>query len=120
MPFLLHPYLLVWAVKDRLRAYGCAHVCVCMCVCVCVCVFLYRYDRDQVDDDNGSGVAMGHVTNYAQNENGDVWSLAQYAAHVGQRAFHAMWERILDSVAMVLAAALPRINEVRCMAPPAC
>lgn len=25
----------------------------------------------------------GHITNYAQNENGDVWSLQQLAAHLG-------------------------------------
>jgi hypothetical protein len=28
-------------------------------------------------------VAAGHVTNYAQNENGDVWDLQQLKQHLG-------------------------------------
>lgn len=39
-----------------------------------------------------SGVSMltagaGHITNYAQNENGDVWDLRRLAQHMGQTAW---------------------------------
>jgi hypothetical protein len=30
----------------------------------------------------------GHITNYAQNENGDVWGLQQLAQHMG----HSAWQ----------------------------
>lgn len=29
----------------------------------------------------------GHITNYAQNENGDVWDLQQLARHMGRSAW---------------------------------
>lgn len=42
------------------------------------------------DPDDGSWGA-GHITNYAQNENGDVWDLAQLAAHLGQSVWQVRW-----------------------------
>lgn len=34
-----------------------------------------------------SNAGAGHITNYAQNENGDVWDLKQLATHMGQSAW---------------------------------
>jgi hypothetical protein len=31
-----------------------------------------------------SSAGAGHITNYAQNENGDVWDLQQLATHMGR------------------------------------
>lgn len=70
-----------------------------------------RYDLEVTRSKDG-GVAQGHVTNYAQNENGDVWNLAQLAQHMGQQAFQAMMQKIKRSTALVFCAALPRAKEV--------
>jgi len=43
---------------------------------------LDRYDSDTIgSDDEGAG--LGHVTNYAQNVDGTVWSLTQLEQHLG-------------------------------------
>ncbi len=63
--------------------------------------------------DEVHGPAPGHVTNYAQNENGRVWSLQQFASHVGGQAFARLWDRMLESTALLFAAALPRVREVQ-------
>lgn len=62
---------------------------------------------------NGCGVAPGHVTNYAQNENGEVWDLNRLAAHLGARAWRALWRRCLEATARAFAAALRRVQEVQ-------
>eukprot|EP00198_Chlamydomonas_reinhardtii_P003616 XP_001692952.1 guanylate cyclase [Chlamydomonas reinhardtii] len=72
----------------------------------------HRYDSELVAGADGSGPAPGHVTNYAQNENGDVWSLEQLAGHVGARAFSKLWADMCRGAAMAFAAALPRCAEV--------
>jgi hypothetical protein len=38
-------------------------------------------------DFSGRDSGSGHITNYAQNENGDVWSLQQLATHMGASAW---------------------------------
>jgi hypothetical protein len=38
---------------------------------------------DHAADFGGGKFGSGHITNYAQNENGDVWSLQQLALHMG-------------------------------------
>jgi hypothetical protein len=35
-----------------------------------------------------ASAGAGHITNYAQNENGDVWSLQHLAQHMGQ----SLWQ----------------------------
>ncbi|KAI8462616.1 MAG: tubulin-tyrosine ligase family-domain-containing protein [Monoraphidium minutum] len=60
-----------------------------------------------------AGVAAGHVTNYAQNENGDVWDLQRLAAHVGAGRWAGLWRQCLSASALVFAAALRRIQEVQ-------
>ncbi|GLI65804.1 hypothetical protein VaNZ11_009427 [Volvox africanus] len=80
----------------------------------------HRYDADQVSaphgrDGEGSaspGPAPCHVTNYAQNENGDVWSLAQLADHLGLASWCKVWKAMCRSAASAFAAALPRGAEV--------
>ena len=55
----------------------------------------------------------GHVTNFAQNENGQVWNLDRLKSHLGQQAFKRVWDQIERSVALAFVAALPRVNEVQ-------
>jgi len=71
----------------------------------------HRYDETQVVGQDG-GVAAGHITNYAQNENSDVWSLQQLASHLGPPRWQKLWGAMIRSTAMLFAAALPRVNEV--------
>ncbi|PNH11180.1 Tubulin polyglutamylase TTLL5 [Tetrabaena socialis] len=79
----------------------------------------HRYDAEQLSGDPDGGPPPGHVTNYAQNENGDVWSLAQLAAHLGQAAWGKLWHAMCRSTAAAFAAALPRCAEVMAtVAPP--
>ena len=40
------------------------------------------------------GVALGHVTNYAQNMDGTVWDMLQLRQHMGPEAFEELWGRI--------------------------
>lgn len=65
-----------------------------------------------------AGVSMaaagaGHITNYAQNENGDVWSLQQLAQHMGTAHWQVLWQQLASVTALVFAAALRRIQEVQ-------
>ena len=53
------------------------------------------------------------MTNFAQNENGQVWNLERLKAHLGDKAFKKVWDQIERSVALTFAAALPRVNEVQ-------
>eukprot|EP00882_Tetradesmus_deserticola_P025697 GHRQ01028251.1.p1 GENE.GHRQ01028251.1~~GHRQ01028251.1.p1 ORF type:complete len:390 (+),score=126.37 GHRQ01028251.1:177-1346(+) len=43
-----------------------------------------RYDLDSLSDDEGAA-ARGHITNYAQNVNGNVWSLDMLKQHLGEQ-----------------------------------
>ncbi|KAJ9519622.1 hypothetical protein QJQ45_013362 [Haematococcus lacustris] len=58
-------------------------------------------------------VAPGHVTNYAQNENGRVWSLTTLRDHLPPAAWHKVWQGMMRSTSLVFAAALPRAHEVQ-------
>ncbi|KAF5835207.1 tubulin-tyrosine ligase family-domain-containing protein [Dunaliella salina] len=69
-----------------------------------------RYDINEAASADAE-VAPGHLTNYAQNEDGTVWSLGQLATHMGRGPFGALWQDMQRSTAMVLAAALPRALE---------
>lgn len=59
------------------------------------------------------GVAAGHVTNYAQNENGDVWDLRRLEGHLGRARWRDLWRKCLRASALVFASALRRIQEVQ-------
>ena len=60
----------------------------------------------------GGDIAPGHVTNYAMNEDADVWPLEALQAHLGRGAFGALWRSVCRTCARVFAAALGRILEV--------
>ena len=49
---------------------------------------------------------QGHVTNYAQNKDGEVWNLDQLESYLGPQLFHELQGRIMRNVAMTYAAAL--------------
>lgn len=67
-----------------------------------------------------SDVSPGHVTNYAQNENGDVWSLDQLRQHLGEQRYSQLWHGMCQSAAAAFASALPRCAEVfAAVSPPA-
>ncbi|GIL58691.1 hypothetical protein Vafri_13681 [Volvox africanus] len=53
---------------------------------------------------------LGHVTNYAQNIDGEVWGLKQLAEHLGSEKFSLLYRRILRSAALTMAAALPHVR----------
>jgi hypothetical protein len=50
--------------------------------CCCCCC---SYDLEALSDDEGAA-ARGHITNYAQNVNGTVWSLDMLKEHLGEQA----------------------------------
>eukprot|EP00798_Chlamydomonas_sp_ICE-L_P003154 gene3153-13167_t len=56
-------------------------------------------------------ISAGHVTNLARNEDGPVWSLQQFGAHLGSTAFQALWTRIHYSLGLTLAAAREAVTE---------
>jgi len=58
-----------------------------------------------------AAAGAGHITNYAQNENGDVWSLQQLAQHMGT----AHWQVSRAQNALGVLAALPLSRQALCM-----
>lgn len=52
----------------------------------------------------GDGLPAGHITNYAQNENGMVWDLTMFRRHVGEDAFGRIWEQVGDMMTLALEA----------------
>jgi hypothetical protein len=68
---------------------------------------------DAAKPGHGGGVAAGHVTNYAHNENGRVWDLARLSAHIGRARWRVLWRKCLSASALVFASALRRIQEVQ-------
>lgn len=60
-----------------------------------------NYEADSWATDAGD-VAHGHVTNYAQNVHGDVWSLHQLKSHMGPENFNAMYAQLAKSTALVM------------------
>jgi hypothetical protein len=65
----------------------------------------YSGTEDGAYASEDGGAAPGHVTNYAQNVDGDVWSLAQLKEHLGQEAFR--WGCWLAGCAVLAWAELP-------------
>lgn len=51
---------------------------------LCVVPLTHRYDSETYATEAGE-VALGHVTNYAQNMDGTVWDLHQLQQHMGER-----------------------------------
>ncbi|MEW5315281.1 MAG: hypothetical protein WDW38_006722 [Sanguina aurantia] len=68
-----------------------------------------RYDSETYATEAGE-VALGHVTNYAQNMDGTVWDLHQLQQHMGDDAWKTLWDRIANNCAMVVSAALGPIK----------
>eukprot|EP00775_Hariotina_reticulata_P004710 gene4710-4960_t len=74
---------------------------------------LFSSQPYQLASFSGGTFGAGHITNYAQNENGDVWDLQQLARHLGKSAWQGLWQQLADVTALVFAAALRRILEVQ-------
>ncbi|WIA39416.1 hypothetical protein OEZ86_005519 [Tetradesmus obliquus] len=74
---------------------------------------LFSSDAYRPADFSGGSFGAGHITNYAQNENGDVWSLQQLAQHLGASAWKPLWMQMARATALVFASALRRIQEVQ-------
>lgn len=55
-------------------------------------------------------VAKGHVTNYAMNANGQVWSLDQLRQHLGTARYRQVHSACMRMAALALAAAAPCIR----------
>eukprot|EP00198_Chlamydomonas_reinhardtii_P004771 XP_001694107.1 predicted protein [Chlamydomonas reinhardtii] len=53
----------------------------------------HGYDQSAWRTESGD-VALGHVTNYAQNMDGTVWDLQQLEEHMGAEAYGRMWSRV--------------------------
>ena len=68
---------------------------------------------DAAKQGSDGGVAAGHITNYAQNENGEVWDLRRLAAHLGAGKWRGLWRKCLSASALVFASALRRVQEVQ-------
>ncbi|KIY98981.1 hypothetical protein MNEG_8982 [Monoraphidium neglectum] len=51
------------------------------------------YRPEDAGKPSAGGVAAGHITNYAQNENGEVWDLPRLAAHVGLGKWRGLWRK---------------------------
>ena len=62
---------------------------------------------------SAGGVAAAHITNFAQNENGEVWDLNHLAGHLGAGKWRGLWVRRVKTTALVFASALRRIQEVQ-------
>ncbi|KAI8474298.1 MAG: tubulin-tyrosine ligase family-domain-containing protein [Monoraphidium minutum] len=66
------------------------------------------------------GAGRGHVTNYAQNVDGQVWDLDMLREHLGGAAYDALWSKLVSSAARVVAATLPEVlsEQAKLQAPP--
>lgn len=67
------------------------------------------YSNETWATDQGD-VALGHVTNYAQNQDGMVWDLAMLKEHLGSEAYETLWSRISRNTASIFSAALPHLK----------
>lgn len=61
-------------------------------------------------DDEVSEDQQGHLTNYAQNIDGEVWDLVMLQKHVGQEAFAKILAEIKQRVALTFAAAAGKLQ----------
>lgn len=68
-----------------------------------------EYQSSEYLDSSGH-VASGHVTNYAQNVDGQVWSLAQLREHLSPDVYNPLYGTICKSVAQVFSASLSNIR----------
>lgn len=64
------------------------------------------YDRSKPLDGHSVKPAVGHVTNYARNEDTWVWGLERLQQHLGQRKWQALWAAMQQSSALTAAAVL--------------
>ncbi|GIL99848.1 hypothetical protein Vretimale_4813 [Volvox reticuliferus] len=69
----------------------------------------HGYDNSSWRTEAGD-VALGHITNYAQNMDGTVWNLQQLEDHMGTEPYGKMWQQVQRSSALVIAAALKHIK----------
>ncbi|KAF6259908.1 tubulin-tyrosine ligase family-domain-containing protein [Scenedesmus sp. NREL 46B-D3] len=64
------------------------------------------YDRARPVDGPGVRPAVGHVTNYARNEDTWVWGLDRLAAELGQQRWQELWAGMRRSSALTAASVL--------------
>jgi hypothetical protein len=64
------------------------------------------YDKLRPVDGPGVKPAVGHVTNYARNEDTWVWGLDRLAAELGQERWQALWGAMRRSSALTAASVL--------------
>jgi hypothetical protein len=64
-----------------------------------------NYNAEKIDGVDGC-IGGGHITNYAQNKDGEVWSLEQLSQELGKHSFDLMMSQILKNTALVYSAAL--------------
>ncbi|GLI61494.1 hypothetical protein VaNZ11_003822 [Volvox africanus] len=69
----------------------------------------HGYDNSSWRTEAGD-VALGHITNYAQNMDGTVWNLQQLEGHMGTETYGKMWRQVQRNSALVIAAALKHIK----------
>eukprot|EP00798_Chlamydomonas_sp_ICE-L_P005188 gene5188-18411_t len=67
------------------------------------------YDEKRADDGLGNP-GQGHITNYALNMNGTVWTLQQLRDHIGHDCYNAMYSKLQQNVALTYAATLPSLR----------
>lgn len=64
------------------------------------------YDRSRPVDGPGVKPAVGHVTNFARNEDTWVWGLEQLQQQLGQQKWQQLWEQMRVNTALTAAAVL--------------
>ncbi|WIA41879.1 hypothetical protein OEZ86_009203 [Tetradesmus obliquus] len=64
------------------------------------------YDKTQPVDGPGVRPSVGHVTNYARNEDTWVWGLDELAAELGQQQWQQLWAAMRRSSALTAASVL--------------
>eukprot|EP00879_Flechtneria_rotunda_P008305 GHRR01008699.1.p1 GENE.GHRR01008699.1~~GHRR01008699.1.p1 ORF type:complete len:583 (+),score=215.80 GHRR01008699.1:172-1920(+) len=64
------------------------------------------YDQSRPVDGASIKPAVGHVTNYARNEDTWVWDLQQLQQQIGHKQWHCLWQQIRSSSALTAAAVL--------------
>lgn len=64
------------------------------------------YDQSRPVEGLGVKPAVGHVTNYARNEDTWVWGLDQLQQQLGQQEWQQLWDKMREATAMTAAAVL--------------
>eukprot|EP00877_Chromochloris_zofingiensis_P003213 jgi/Chrzof1/12893/Cz07g11100.t1 len=76
---------------------------------------LVLFSSDDYDDSSiGSGDEAntgGHITNYAQNVDGQVWDLDMLKQHIGETSYQQLWAKILHNTGLVTSAALQDMQQ---------